>query len=559
MGGVLYTRERTIDLLCGASDIDMFTAICKVISPAWMSEDELLNIIKTSPILGRLNAFNVCAATFRVEYTRTDYEGALIAAINGQYNNDNEKKSNVMRIIYDYAAGSKIKQLALLTVLEDDVYNGACDKYKDDEILKKFLSDSDKKIVLELCNLWDGYSVDSYIGDKKDKCKNEKERLAFRTRLISIVSKYYKDIPPIVCDEIYRYYSNTSNIEIIKKEIFSEDDKDIFKSSVFGCDAIKFNPATINIIAARPGHGKTTALVSLACDAIRQDRNVVFLTTEERILSIYYRVLRNEIYTNNINYDDMMDLMVSLSNVGVNNYIANYIKGLITDNQSKFSLLFDKSIKTVDSWLGAGSKKKLVIYSTMSCYLQEVLNYLMFIPTNWVVIIDYMQRLPKMSNDNNYRTPSSRQLEIQDTEKAICDIVQQKKLICIAGAQFGRPDSNRKDFSPIPMSYDNLRESGDIEQDASCIVALNDYYLNNDSSNNAGRLFYYQQLKNREGELDSGMYNLLGNDYGKTSLALAYSVVGDGGSPLRVFNQKSKDKDFSVSGSSGFRSFGGLA
>lgn len=514
-----------------------------------------------------VNSDEVRAACMLLGVTNTDlygepsidnYKADLRERINANYKDENTQYNAVRVCLESYVNGSTVQQQALLDVLTDDDYSYLVDYYKNNTIIQKFIKNSTKKLVLTLMKYKDLEAVKRYISGLNVRCKDDKARQVLKNKLLALCADTSSGISDVVNEAIYTYYADTSTIEIIRGEVKHQDDKNILKSKVFSIDAVKFAPTTINIIAARPGHGKTTALVSVAMDALRQGRKVVFVTTEERRLAIYYRMIRNEIYNQNMMYQDQCDFMSALSSVGVNTYIQNYIKGEIVESKKKFDDLFMASIHNVDMYLGDHTLPNLIIYPTLSLSLQEVLKYMETIPPNWIVCVDYIQRLPKPDAKSGYKTSATRQLEIQDTEKAICDIAQKKNLICIAGAQFGRPVTKRTKWDPEPMSYDSLRESGDIEQDASCIVAINDYYVGGDNTNKDARRFYYQQLKNREGDLDTGLYDLMGQDRDLTNLALAYSNVGDNNRVRNVLDIDTTAQDYVTMSAVQRKDFGGF-
>lgn len=77
------------------------------------------------------------------------------------------------------------------------------------------------------------------------------------------------------------------------------------------------------------------------------------------------------------------------------------------------------------------------------------------------VFIDYIQ---KIKNKEKFGT---RQLELANTSGAILEIAKRSSIPIILGAQLGRsPDSKDK------VKLENLREAGDLEQDANLVLGI---------------------------------------------------------------------------------------
>ena len=112
------------------------------------------------------------------------------------------------------------------------------------------------------------------------------------------------------------------------------------------------------------------------------------------------------------------------------------------------------------------------------------------------VVIDYIQKIqsPGTQNRNN---------EVGDVSRKLKDLANELKIPVIALAQLSRAVEHRQDKKPM---LSDLRESGDIEQDADIVAFLYraGYYMDPDDreTNPLANEGYLMIAKHRDGELE---------------------------------------------------------
>ncbi len=209
-------------------------------------------------------------------------------------------------------------------------------------------------------------------------------------------------------------------------------------------DIAKIPTGAITIIAGRPGQGKTTFQLNLLVNMLKAypDKKFYFFSYEEA---------RKAIATK---------LIMILAGVELNsqtNYGAyvNYIQEKRGSNKK-----IDKAIQEFGQLTTTG---RLLISD--KCYAAEdlasVIELLAKGGDTGAVIVDYIQRIPLLRPSQ-----SQRYLDIKQVSALLLEQAKIQDLPIILGAQLGRDKAN-----PLPR-LDNLRESGDIEQDASLVLGL---------------------------------------------------------------------------------------
>jgi replicative DNA helicase len=112
------------------------------------------------------------------------------------------------------------------------------------------------------------------------------------------------------------------------------------------------------------------------------------------------------------------------------------------------------------------------------------------------VVIDYIQKITSPGSQN-------RTNEVGDVSRKLKDMANELKIPVIALAQLSRAVESRVDKKPM---LSDLRESGDIEQDADIVLFLYrpSYYMNPDEreSNPMAEDGYAIIAKHRDGELE---------------------------------------------------------
>lgn len=206
----------------------------------------------------------------------------------------------------------------------------------------------------------------------------------------------------------------------------------------------------ITIIAGRPSHGKTTFLMNLLLNMVTgyPDKSFVFMTYEEpkKMIAIkLINILSKEIL------NDPRDNLIQ---------VINYIKGEATGNDK---LEHGKTLFTEFT-----QEERLLITGT-PYKVNEIENVLSGFQERTkkgigAVFIDYIQ---KISIQGSFPT---RQLELQKISNELLEIAKNRLHIpIILGCQLGRPQSGS---ATSAIRLDNLREAGDLENDAKLVLML---------------------------------------------------------------------------------------
>jgi len=220
----------------------------------------------------------------------------------------------------------------------------------------------------------------------------------------------------------------------------------------------------VMVVGARPAMGKTAWGISTMLELANQQKNVLFFALEMSQKQVMRRIMGylSEVDTNKIKYGEMN---------------SSDIENIHT------SMLYDclNHIRVIE-----GSKS----INTITSDILE-LNRSFKID---VVIIDYIQKIIPISNRSRYE-------QVTEISNGVKLLSQNLKIPVIALAQLSR-DSSRTGKRP---SLPDLKESGEIEQDASIVSFLHrpEYYgedqlITGESSLNKCEFI---TAKNREGSI----------------------------------------------------------
>jgi len=205
----------------------------------------------------------------------------------------------------------------------------------------------------------------------------------------------------------------------------------------------------ITIIGARPSHGKTTLLMNLALNMTQayQDRSFFFFSYEESRKQVGVKllnILSGEIIDKAQNVRALEDYLR-----GDGPALETPARAAIEAGKAKFRELTD-------------SKRLWIIDEPF--FVDELADTLAQLSERYdigAVFIDYIQ---KIKIKGRYPT---RQVELQRISERILETAKGLSIPIILGAQLGR-DPQHSD----KVRLDNLREAGDIEQDANLVLGL---------------------------------------------------------------------------------------
>jgi len=208
----------------------------------------------------------------------------------------------------------------------------------------------------------------------------------------------------------------------------------------------KIPQGAITLITARPGQGKTTLQLNLLAHLLKAypAKAFYFFSYEEARPWLAIKLI--------------MGLSGKVLNPAFN--LEAYLDYMRDKRASQPVKEIEKAIQLYEDWTGSGrliiSDKRLAAED-----LATTIGYLAQRAEVGAVLIDYIQKI-------GLRRPESRRyVEIKRVSDLLLDQAVRTGLPIILGAQLGRATGKTS-----AVTLDNLRESGDLEQDANLVLGL---------------------------------------------------------------------------------------
>ena len=207
---------------------------------------------------------------------------------------------------------------------------------------------------------------------------------------------------------------------------------------------IQIPQEAITIIAGRPSHGKTTMLLNFFVNMVKlyPDREFYFFSYEEPKNQILLKIL-------NILSGECINEVNNLSN------LEGYLRGGI----SKLPKV-NEAIATLQSW----TENQRLVVCDHPFFVDDLGREIARLKERGkmgAIFIDYIQKI-------KFRGKSStRQLELQKISESILETAKFNSVPIILGAQLGRGNTKSE-----VLRLDNLREAGDIENDAKLVLGI---------------------------------------------------------------------------------------
>lgn len=215
----------------------------------------------------------------------------------------------------------------------------------------------------------------------------------------------------------------------------------------------------LTIVAGRPSHGKTTVMLNMLY-------NMVTMYPAQAFYFFSYEETRSQL---------ALKLITLMAGIQVDQYKntqkieayfktgrldVSYLKGM-TEADAKSALNsakeeYDHLIKTGRLWI----VDEPMLVTDLTATIEELATERSNIGA---VFIDYMQKIKSKYN------VQSRQVEIQKISAELLDTAKRAGTAVVLGAQLNRGAERGNAQS---LSLDQLRESGDIEQDAHLVLGL---------------------------------------------------------------------------------------
>lgn len=209
---------------------------------------------------------------------------------------------------------------------------------------------------------------------------------------------------------------------------------------------IEIPQGAITLIAGRPSHGKTITKLNLLLKMVNQypEMSFYFFSYEEPKNQILLKLL-------NILSGDLIDEYQNLSN------LEGYLRGRHQSRQK-----INDAAKRLQSLTESG---RLVI-SDYPYFVDDLSNIVSKLKNNkdiklGSIFVDYIQKV-KIKQKH-----ATRQMELQKISETILETAKSNNIPIILGAQLGR-GAGKKEI----IRLDNLREAGDIENDAKLVLGI---------------------------------------------------------------------------------------
>lgn len=209
-------------------------------------------------------------------------------------------------------------------------------------------------------------------------------------------------------------------------------------------EMVRIPNSAITLVGGRPSHGKTTFMLNLFLNLINQypDLNFYFFSYEETRQQIAIKIIN--ILSGHV-FDEAKNIL--------------QLEGYIKSDASNIERV-ENGKKQYQEFIESG---RLRIVGE-PYHVHELLSHIAYLKANepvGAVFIDYIQ---KIKNRDRFGT---RQLELQKTSEVILETAKSCSIPIILGAQLGRDKDSRD-----KVKLDNLREAGDLEQDANLVLGL---------------------------------------------------------------------------------------
>lgn len=207
---------------------------------------------------------------------------------------------------------------------------------------------------------------------------------------------------------------------------------------------IQIPQEAITIIAGRPSHGKTTTLLNFFVNMVKlyPDREFYFFSYEEPKNQILLKVL-------NILTGEFISEANNLAN------LEGYLRGGFTKNQK---------INEGIALLQTLTESHRLVVSDFPYFVDDLSKVIASLKERGkmgAIFIDYIQKIKFKGRS------STRQLELQKISETILETAKFNSVPIILGAQFGRGNTKQE-----VLRLDNLREAGDIENDAKLVLGI---------------------------------------------------------------------------------------
>jgi hypothetical protein len=230
---------------------------------------------------------------------------------------------------------------------------------------------------------------------------------------------------------------------------------------------------TLTYIGARTNVGKTTALISIAREALAVGRKVVFLTLEEPTRDILRKLILCNVYATSCKEDReiLQTLAQEKGDLTADFHAAR--KGGYVKGDKDTAVLFKRLVQQAQEYITGYYGNRLVFCEGRSIKTLEetAAAVTKHAGTGDIILVDYIQRLkgPEGTDYTNYMRGKAQ-------SEALFTFAKNTGTVVISGGQFNRATKDiPRELAPFgfkPFDETCFRETGDIEQDGDYIFGI---------------------------------------------------------------------------------------
>ena len=280
------------------------------------------------------------------------------------------------------------------------------------------------------------------------------------------------------------------------------------KTGFAGVDShVSIQPSTLNFVAGRPSHGKTTVMLNMLRNMIRDnpDKAFMFYSYEETHVDIMSKIILS------CTKEKDKDIEASEASyfAQAKNHLKEYAVAVVKDRDKLKACArnLHASYQEVESWINDGRLHIMTRKPNVESLSASIVERVLKIEDRKkddsgqentsgkkvaAIFIDYVQKL------NSEEEIINRQQELQKVCQDLLNTAIDKRVeaAVIMGAQANRDAKSLETFV-----LENMREAGDIEQDANLAIGVWD--------EEAGKISRIQQriatMKSKVEDIDLGL------------------------------------------------------
>ena len=315
-----------------------------------------------------------------------------------------------------------------------------------------------KRDAYVIANDYKAYRLDKFLNSIKVSPTNLKEQIMALQEELEVLQDKRQDKSKTLAEIAKENKGNYFKEREVKPLYLGCDKLDELLGGLEGGDMI--------VIGARPAVGKSALVTQITSNLAKQGKRIGFYNLEMQNKQVYER------------------FVVSESGIGMTR-LRRAIK-FLGDEEERFNKANETLEKAENIVITSGGAKSVSDIRSESRHMDYD-----------IIIIDYMQLL---KSETTYR--GNRAAEVGEISRSIKNLAMELNIPIIALSQLNRVSEMKETKEPTMAE---LREAGNIEQDASVIILL--WNLNADDKTKKG----CKVEKNRQGESGKVVLRFDGN------------------------------------------------